>query len=714
MADPKNLAARVASKTGLSRKQVSGTLALLDEGNTVPFIARYRKERTGNLDEVQIRDVASAADDIRQLESRRESILETIEEQGELTAGLRKKLEKAETLTRLEDLYAPYKRSRLTRGRKAVEAGLQPVADALLGDEDVYSVAAQHTCEKFPTRDDVIGGAKDIVAEEIAHDAEVRDYVRSKTRKQGVLASRKRRGAEEDENFELYLGFSTPLKKAKPHQVLAIRRGENEKALSAGVEVDERPLLDWISSRKNKASRNPNRKLVDEAIEDGYKRLIHPSVERDLRGELEDRAEQHAIEVFAVNLEQLLLQPPMPGKRVLGVDPGYRTGCKLAVVDENGRFVENDSIYVHDNRKKNAAPKVRAIAERHEIDLIAVGNGTGSRETEEIVAEAIRNSERDMKYLMVDEAGASVYSASDIARREFPDLDVSVRGAISIARRVQDPLAELVKIDPKSVGVGMYQHDVNQNRLSESVDNVVEDVVNAVGVDLNSASEPLLARVAGIGPTLARRIVAHRDKVGQIRSRAGLKNVRGVGARTFEQCAGFLRIRDGAEPLDQTGIHPESYKPARSILKAVSATLGQEDLSRRLERLRSSGKLTEIARQFGVGELTLEDVVDALVAPGRDPRDEVDAPVLRSDVLTMDDLRDGMRLTGTVRNVVDFGAFVDIGVKQDGLVHISEMANHYVKNPHEEVSVGDTVEVVVQSVDKSRGRIGLSIKAARA
>lgn len=712
MTDPKNLSARVASKTGLKKSQVSGTLALLDDGNTVPFIARYRKERTGDLDEVQIREVASAAEEIRQLESRRASILETIEEQGELTAELRDKIKAATTLTRLEDLYAPYKRSRLTRGRKAIEAGLQPVAEALLEDGDVFAVAEQHTCETFPTRDAVVGGAKDIVAEEIAHDAEVRNYVRNKTRKHGLLASRKRRGAEEDDNYELYLDFSTPLGKAKPHQVLAIRRGENEKSLSAGIEVDEAPLLDWMSSQKNTASRRPNRRLVDEAIEDGYKRLIHPAVERDLRGELEDRAEEHAIGVFALNLEQLLLQPPMPDKRVLGVDPGYRTGCKLAVVDENGRFVDNDAVYVHDNRKSEAAPKIRTIAERHDIDLVAVGNGTASRETEEVVAEAIRASDHDMKYLMVDEAGASVYSASDIARREFPDLDVSVRGAISIARRVQDPLAELVKIDPKSVGVGMYQHDVNQNRLSESVDNVVEDVVNSVGVDLNSASEPLLARVAGIGPTLARRIVAHRDEVERFDSRAGLRQVRGVGSRTFEQCAGFLRIRDGGEPLDQTGIHPESYEPARAILRAASAALGQEDLERRLARLRKSGELTDIARQFGVGEWTLEDVVEALVAPGRDPRDNVDAPVLRSDVLTMDDLREGMQLTGTVRNVVDFGAFMDIGVKQDGLVHISEMANHYVKNPHDEVSVGDTVEVIVKSVDKSRGRIGLSMKDA--
>jgi uncharacterized protein len=713
MAEIKNIAGRVASKTGLKKQQVSGALTLLDEGNTVPFIARYRKERTGNLDEVQIREVADAADEIRQLESRRASIIETIREQGELTPELRKELESARSMTRLEDLYAPYKRSRLTRGRKAVEAGLEPVAEAMLGDEDVHSVAARHTCDAFPSRQDVIDGAKDIVAETIAHDAEVRDYVRNKTRKHGKLASRKRRGAEEDENFELYLDFQTPLKKAKPHQILAIRRGENEKSLSAGIEVDEKPLLDWINARKNEASRNPNRRMVREAIEDGYKRLIHPSIERDLRGELEEQAEEHAIGVFAVNLEQLLLQPPMPDTRVLGVDPGFRTGCKLAVVDENGRFVENDTVYVHDNRKKNAAPRIRAVAEKHEIDVIAVGNGTASRETEEVVAEAIRNSDRDMKYLMIDEAGASVYSASEIARREFPDLDVSVRGAISIARRVQDPLAELVKIDPKSVGVGMYQHDVNQNRLGESVDNVVEDVVNAVGVDLNSASEPLLARVAGIGPTLAKRIVAYRDKKKTIKERSHLKNVRGVGSRTFEQCAGFLRIRDGVEPLDQTGIHPESYKPARAILKAVSASIGQRDLPQRLEKLRESGRLSEIASQHGVGELTLEDVVDALVAPGRDPRDDVDAPVLRNDVLTMDDLRDGMRLTGTVRNVVDFGAFVDVGVKQDGLVHISEMANHFVKNPHDEVSVGDTVEVVVQSVDKSRGRIGLSMKAAQ-
>ncbi len=707
-----SIAQRVAKQLGVKVQQVQGTLSLLDDGNTVPFIARYRKERTGNLDEVQIRDVAQTAGDLRQLEERRESILETIKEQDALTGELRAELERADTMARLEDLYAPYKPKRRTRGQKAREAGLDPVAEAIWKGGDIDKVAASHRTEDFETVEDVIAGARDIIAEEIADDAEVRDYVRREAKKHGKLSCRRRRGGDEDPNFKLYFEFSASLKQAKPHQVLAIRRGENEKVLSAGLDVDDDKLTKWISRQKNDAKSSYGRRLVDEAIEDGYKRLVHTSIERDVRRELEDEAEEHAIGVFALNLKNLLLQPPLPGRRILGIDPGYRTGCKMTVVDQTGELIDTGTIYVHDGRKDRAPDEIKKFVERHDVDVVAIGNGTGSRETEQAAADAIRGLDREVGYTIVDEAGASVYSASDIARREFPDLDVSVRGAVSIARRLQDPLAELVKIDPKSIGVGMYQHDLNQTRLQESLDAVVEDVVNGVGVDINSASEPLLARVAGIGPTLAGRILEYRAEQGQVKSRAELKEVRGLGAKTFEQCAGFLRIRDGKEPLDKTGIHPESYALARDILREAGAELGDDRLDKDLERLRSAGKLDRLADKHGVGKFTLKDVIDALCRPGRDPRDQFDPPKLRSDVLTMDDLKEGMRLTGTVRNVVDFGAFVDIGVKQDGLVHISELADRYVKNPHDVVSVGEQIDVVVMSVDQKRGRIGLSRKQA--
>jgi len=717
----RDLIGRIATLLNLSDRQVRGTVDLLDEGNTVPFIARYRKEATGNLDEVQIRDVAAASVEIRQLEDRRAMILKTVEEQGKLTKLLRAQLLQAETMARLDDLYAPYKQKRRTRGQKAREAGLEPVVEAILNGADFRKLAGAHLGDDFPTVEEVLGGAKDIIAEDIADDADVREQVRNEARKNGRLGCRRRRGGEEDPNFKLYFDFSTSFAHAKPHQILAIRRGENEKVLSAGLEVDAEAMVRWISRQKNKVQ-GPGRRLVDEAIEDSFKRLIHPSTERDLRRELEEKAEEHAISVFGLNLKNLLLQPPLAGQRILGIDPGYRTGCKIAAVDETGALLGTSMIHIHDARKANAPAIIRALVEKYAIDVIAVGNGTASRETEQAAAEAIRDLERSgapkgsVHYAMVNEAGASIYSASDVAREEFPDLDVSVRGAVSIGRRLQDPLAELVKIDPKSIGVGMYQHDVNQTRLMESLDAVVEDVVNGVGVDVNSASEQLLARVAGIGPTLAARVIRHRNKVGQIGSRAELEKVRGLGAKTFEQCAGFLRIRQGLEPLDRTGIHPENYELARAILAQAgvdSAMLGDPAVARGLERLRTSGELTALAERHHVGKYTLEDIVDGLLRPGRDPRDDFDRPQLRSDVLSMDDLEEGMILTGTVRNVIDFGAFVDIGVKQDGLVHVSEMAERFVKNPHAVLSVGDQVKVMVLAVEKTRGRISLSIKQAQ-
>ena len=700
---------RIARDLGIGQGQVKRTLGLLDDGNTVPFIARYRKERTGELDEVQIRDVARLAEEIRQIEDRRETILRTIDEQGALTKELRKQIESAETLSRLEDLYAPHRPRRLTRGRKALEAGLEPLARLIERGDDPARAAADYRCEDYPTVEDVVAGARDILAEEMADDATVRDHTRKRARSKGSLVCKKRRGASGDPTYEIYTKFSSPVGRIKPHQVLAIRRGEREKELSAGIDVDEESLIRWIA-REKITGQGPGVRHHRSGIEDGFQRLLHPVVERDIRRELEEKADDHAIGVFSLNLKNLLLRPPMPGQVVLGLDPGMRTGCKLVVVGTSGELLETGQCWIHDGRKAKAPDVIAELVKRFEVDLVAIGNGTGSRESEQIVAQALRDVD-EVQYAIVDEAGASVYSASDEARREFPDLDVSFRGAVSIARRLQDPLAELVKIDPKSIGVGMYQHDVNQTLLQSSLEAVVEDVVNAVGVDLNSASEPLLAQVAGVGPALARRIVAHRDKQGRFKSREELKEVRGLGAKTFEQCAGFLRIRDGVEPLDNTGIHPENYGLARAILKLAGATPGDEGLRAQLAKLRDRGELNDLGERFGVGKLSLRDICDALVEPGRDPRDELDPPKLRSDVLSLKDLKEGMRLQGTVRNVVDFGAFVDIGVKEDGLVHISEMADRFVKSPYDEVSVGDRVDVVIMSVDEKRGRIGLSMKS---
>jgi len=552
-------------------------------------------------------------------------------------------------------------------------------------------------------------GARDINAEDVAYDPELRRRLREVVREHGSLVSKKRRGAEPDPTFELYLDFDQRLGRVKPHQVLAIRRGEKEKALSSKLSADEERQLRWINRHVIQGRARRNQHQLEQATQDGYQRLLFPAIERDVRGELETQADKHAIDVFSLNLKNLLLRAPMPGKRVMGIDPGFRTGCKIAIVDERGDVLHTDHIYVHDRRKDDAAGRIARLVSRHRVELVAIGNGTASRETEEVVADAIRDG-MTARYAIIDEAGASVYSASELARDELPGLDVSLRGAVSIARRLQDPLAELIKIDPRSIGVGMYQHDVDQKELERSLGAVIEDVVNAVGVDLNTASPSLLEHIAGIGPKLAERIVAHRASHGSLRARADLKKVKGLGAKTFEQCAGFLRVRDGKEPLDDTSIHPENYAFARAILRAAGARRPGPELSDALARLRKEGALARLAEQHGVGGATLEDIVEALRRPGRDPREDLDAPQLRADVLSVDDLVEGMRLTGTVRNVVDFGAFVDIGLKNDGLVHISELADRFVANPHDVVSVGDRVEVMVLSIDKKRGRIGLSMK----
>lgn len=696
--------ARIAAETGLTPTQVSATLRLLDDGNTVPFIARYRKEATHNLDEVQIRLVESTAARVRTLEARRATILDSIESQGELTPDLRKSVEAASDLTILEDLYAPYKPKRQTRATKAIAAGLEPLARAILRDEDVWALADRLTSDEYPSREAAVGGAKDILAEELASTPAARQLVRERLRRVGVLGSKKRRSAEPDPNFDTYYDFSAPVARIKPHQVLAIRRGEAEKALSTGIELDDEQMVGELESRFVRVKRNA--KLAAEAVTEGYGRLLKPAVERDVRSELDQLADAHAIDVFSLNLRNLLMQAPLSQKRVLAIDPGYRTGCKIAVLDQTGSVLTTDMIYVHDHRAQDAPSRIRGLITRHKVDVIAIGNGTGSNETQTAVGAAIEGT--DVKYAVVDEAGASVYSASDVAREELPDMDVSYRGAVSIGRRLQDPLAELVKIDPRSIGVGMYQHDVDQNALQRAVEAVVVDAVNAVGVELTTASPSLLTYVSGIGPVIAGRIFDYQRENG-FRSRADLKKVKGIGDKAFEQAAGFLRLRDGKEPLDATGIHPENYVGARAILAAAGATVGDPTLKAKLEMLKKSGALREIAAKYNIGDFTLQDIIEALLRPGRDPRGDVPPPQLRAKQLSFEDLTEGLRLTGTIRNVVDFGAFVDLGVKEDGLVHISKLAHGFVKNPHDVVAVGDRVEVTVVSVDRKRKRIGLSM-----
>jgi uncharacterized protein len=672
--------ARIASALGLQPAQVGATLALLDDGNTVPFVARYRKERTGNLDEVQLRAVEAAAARLRKLDDRRDAILASLKEQGVQLPELERQVREAATVTDLEDLYAPYRPKRTSRGDKALAAGLGPIADAIERGLDAGKLASALRTTEFPDIPAVLAGGADIVAERVASEAAARRFARETVR-DGTLVVKKRRGAEPNPTFADYLDFQARVGRLRPHQVLAIRRGEAEKALSAGIETDDARAIRTIVDAKRA------RGLYADAIADAWSRMLQPAAEREIRAELDLAADDHAIGVFAINLKNLLLQPPMPARRVLGVDPGFRTGCKLAAVDASGAVLGTDVVYLHDGRAADAPKRLAGLLTRYGIDVVAIGNGTGSTEAQHAVAAAIVGTV--VRYTLVDEAGASVYSASDLARAELPDLDVTFRGAVSIARRLQDPLAELVKIDPKAIGVGLYQHDVDQARLAATLDAVVTDAVNAVGVDLATASERLLTYVAGIGPTLAARIVAQRTANGPFRTRSQLRDVKGIGARTFEQAAGFLRIFGGPEPLDATPIHPESYPAARA--------------------LRAGKPVDEVAREFGVGRFTLDDLRVALERGGRDARADLPPPELRDRQLTFDDVAVGTKLVGTVRNVVDFGAFVDVGLKHAGLVHVSKLAKGFVKDPHTVVAVGDRVEVTVVSVDRERGRLGLSM-----
>ncbi|HEY8528646.1 MAG TPA: Tex family protein [Paenibacillaceae bacterium] len=713
--DDERLYRLVAEELGLKIRQVRVVDGLLADGNTIPFIARYRKEMTGELDETRLRAIRDRLAYLRQLEERKAEVIRLIDEQGKLTDELREAILKAVRLQEVEDLYRPYRQKRKTRASVARERGLEPLAQWLLGqpaEGDPLAEAAKYINEEkgVAAAEDALQGAMDILAEDWSDDAAIRQWVRRFTWERGVLQSRAK-DPEQQSVYEMYYAFEEPVRRIPPHRVLAVNRGEREGVLAVGIAVPEDEVLEGL---KKRVIRGPSatREILAAALEDAYRRLIAPSVEREIRAELTEKAEEKAIGVFAENLRHLLLQPPVKGHVVLGVDPAYRTGCKLAVVDETGKLLETAVAYPTPphNRKAEAAEVFRRLIEKHGVDLIAIGNGTASRETELFVAELIRGMpERGLRYVMVSEAGASVYSASELAKEEFPDLDVAERSAVSIARRLQDPLAELVKIEPKSIGVGQYQHDVSQKRLEESLADVVESAVNHVGVDVNTASPSLLSYVSGINATLAKNIVKFREERGKFRNREELRAVPRLGAKTFEQCAGFLRITDGDNPLDKTPIHPESYGVVERLFAELGLSLDDIGTPACRERLADVDP-AELAPRLGVGEPTLRDILDSLRRPGRDPREDLPPPIFRTDVLDIEDLKPGMELKGTVRNVVDFGAFVDIGIKNDGLVHISQMSDRYIKHPSEVVTVGDTVTVWVLDVDVKRGRVGLTMR----
>ncbi|TCJ03744.1 RNA-binding transcriptional accessory protein [Cytobacillus praedii] len=706
----------ITSELSLSLKQVKNTINLLEEGNTVPFIARYRKELTGALDEVQIRDIMERWQYIQNLEQRKEEIVRLIDEQGKLTDDLTVQIQKASKLQELEDLYRPYKQKRRTKATIAKEKGLEPFAEWLLTFPTSLSIkekAAGFLSEEkeVETVEEAITGAKDIIAEWVSDDAESRKWIRQETLKTGTIESAvKDEKNDEKKVYEMYYEYEEPLAKIVPHRTLALNRGEKEDILRISIKPNVEFILRYLHKKWVENEQSPAAAFVKEAYEDGYKRLIQPSIEREIRNELTEKAEEQAIMIFSENLRNLLLQPPLKGKVVLAVDPAYRTGCKLAVVDETGKVLKISVIYPHPpvSKSKEAKSQIIDILKTFKVEMVAIGNGTASRETEQFVSDILKELNEEIFYLIVNEAGASVYSASDLAREEFPELQVEERSAVSIARRLQDPLAELVKIDPKSVGVGQYQHDVSQKKLTESLSFVVETAVNQVGVNVNTASSSLLQYVAGLSKAVANNIVKKREEEGKFSNRKQLKKIPRLGAKTYEQAIGFLRIIDGTEPLDRTGIHPESYSEVIKLLNSLgftTADLGSPALRESLSGL----NVAQLSEELGMGELTLKDIIDALVRPERDPRDDLPKPLLKKDVLKLEDLSTGMELQGTVRNVVDFGAFVDIGVKQDGLVHISKLSRKFVKHPLDVVSVGDVVTVWVDSVDKNKGRVSLTM-----
>ena len=705
---------KLREEFGITQSQAENTVRLLDEGNTVPFIARYRKEMTGSLDDQIIRQLSERLTALRNLEDRRTQVRTAIAEQGRLTDALAAKLDAAQTQTEIEDIYRPFRPKRRTRASIAKEKGLQPLADIiwgqkLIGTPEEAAKAFVDSGQGVDTVLDAINGAMDILAEQISDDADLRKLLREETIKCGAIVSKKTK--DEPSVYEMYYDYREPLKKAAGHRVLAMNRGEKEGFLSVKIEGEEEKLLQRMERRLIRRS-SDTADILRGVIADSYKRLIAPSLEREIRNDLTEKAEEAAIGVFRENLRQLLLQPPISGKVVLALDPAYRTGCKIAVIDTTGKPLETTVVYPTppQNKTAEAEKKLLALIEKYGVDLISIGNGTASRESELFVAEMLKKTSRRVQYIIANEAGASVYSASKLGAEEFPDYDVSLRSAVSIGRRIQDPLAELVKIDPKSIGVGQYQHDMNQKRLGEALSGVVEDCVNSVGVDLNTASPSLLSYVAGIHATVAKNILKYREEHGKFTARRELLKVAKLGPKAYEQCAGFLRLPESEMPLDRTGVHPESYAAAEGLLALCGyglADVAAKKVSGLAKKIKSPEKT---AAELGIGVPTLEDIMRELEKPGRDPREDAPAPVLRSDVLSMEDLQEGMVLTGTVRNVIDFGVFVDIGVHQDGLVHISQICDRFIKHPLEAVKLGDVVQVKVLSVDLQKKRIALTMK----
>lgn len=698
-------------------KQLTTVLNLLNEGNTVPFIARYRKEMTGSLDEVQIREIEERYAYLVNLEKRKNEVIRLIDEQGKLTPELETEITQSVKMQQVEDLYRPYKQKRRTKATIAKEKGLEPLALWLmqLTDGEVQSEAEKYIDKEkeVSSAEEALQGAHEIIAEQVSDNAKFRTWIRSYTYNKGMYVSQvKDEKIDEKGVYEMYYDFAEPVHKMVSHRILATNRGEKEEVLKVFLQVDEAAVLAYLDRQLVKNPASPSSSFVREAYQDSYKRFIQPAIERELRNELTEKADEQAIAIFGENLRNLLLQPPLKGKVVLGFDPAYRTGCKLAVVDATGKVLAIEVIYPHkpaaQAKREAAGPAFIQLINQYQVDMVAIGNGTASRESELFVAEQLKSADHKAYYAIVNEAGASVYSASEIARKEFPHLQVEERSAVSIARRLQDPLAELVKIDPKAVGVGQYQHDVSQKRLAEQLDFVVETAVNQVGVDVNTASPQLLQHISGLNKTTAQNIVSYREENGEFTARTQLKKVPRLGPKAYEQAIGFLRVPGGKNILDNTGIHPESYSIAKDILMTVHLSekeLGTEEAVEKLTRL-SAEKLAE---SLSVGEETLADILAGLTKPGRDMRDEMPAPLLRTDVLSMEDLKPGMELTGTVRNVIDFGAFVDIGVKQDGLVHISKLSKKFVKHPTDVVSVGDIVTVWIEQVDTKKGRISLTM-----
>lgn len=704
------------SELSLKKEQVENTIKLIDEGNTIPFIARYRKEVTGSLSDEVLRDFHERLVYLRNLEDKKTQVISSIEEQEKLTPELKAKIQNAKTMTEVDDLYLPYRPKRRTRATIAQEKGLEPLALLIMNQEekiDPLEIATQYISEEkgVETAEDALRGAQDIIAEVISENAEFRSYIRNVTYNKGDIVT-KAREPEVSTVFDMYYDYSESIKNIPGHRILAINRGENEKVLSVKIDVNTDEIILFLEKKMIHTDYISFVDVLKEVIADAYKRLISPAIEREIRNMLTEKAEDGALVVFKQNLNQLLMQPPIPNHIVMGVDPAYRTGCKIAIVDGTGKKLDQTVVYPTppQNKVEQAKAELKKLIETYDVNLIAIGNGTASRETERFIADLIKEIDKSVQYVIVNEAGASVYSASKLATEEFPNDDVGIRSAVSIARRLQDPLAELVKIDPKSIGVGQYQHDMNQKRLEETLGGVVEDTVNSVGVDLNTASVSLLGYVSGIRKSVAQNIVAYREKNGKFKERKQVQKVKGLGPKAFEQCAGFLRIMDGSNPLDKTGVHPESYAATEMLLKELGYSKNDIDSNNISDISKKNMDIGELASRLEIGSITLKDIIKELEKPGRDPREDMPKPILHSEVLEIEDLKEEMILKGTVRNIVDFGAFVDIGVHQDGLVHISQMAHRYIKHPLEVVSVGDIVDVKVISIDVERQKIGLSMK----